>query len=747
MNGFFRRLKRLYRRAYSSEHTFIPASTATSSADTLIEAADALRDAQLPAEAAAVYRQALHLLPLRDDLHVQLGNMLKDSGDLVGSISVYRHAMSISEQADTHLQLGHALKELGYRTEAQNSYRRALQLAPDTVGAVQELAEAGDQQQQARRFAANLQAGGVEALLTLSQAVFDMRAELNRLSSLLPEALSRTAFPIASYDAYRTMFPIPSPPDQTRCPLAVILFADAESLETLFRQVASVQMQSSPEWILFAVGTRPELRRVIELAGVADRRVMWIDAERDLAATERARSAGFWWILLLAKGALLDVHAVAWLAQSIQWSGADAYICDEESSELVHGKLRRSRPVLRQVVDRDTLNEVNIYGDTIALRTATLLEAGLELDVLLGSAGRTALLRWLATKRRVGHIPYPLVSLVRPKETPAQVAIKQWSPDEESFSNSDMICVVVPTRDNSADVVEFIQTLRRSAVDPAGFEVIVVDNGTSHPHSILQMQQLAQDSLVRILRYDTAFNWSYLNNEAVKATQAPFLVFANDDMRMVSPAWDTTVRALLGREDVGAVGARLLFDDDTIQHGGILFGWGGSVIHDGLYEKIDEVSPTARWHATRAVGAVTGAFLATSRRRFLAMGGFDAIGLPVAYSDVDYCLRLRVEGLVVLWTPHITLYHSESKSRKADYLDEWRGARNAMELRLMDTRWGDAMQMDPSVHPAWYPGTLPFRLLTSPNVTRVRQHIVQTSAELPWTATAQRLSNPDESCY
>jgi O-antigen biosynthesis protein len=135
------------------------------------------------------------------------------------------------------------------------------------------------------------------------------------------------------------------------------------------------------------------------------------------------------------------------------------------------------------------------------------------------------------------------------------------------------------------------------------------------------------------------------------------------------------------------------------------FGWQGSVTHDGLYEAASEPGPCRRWHLTHAVGAVTGAFLATRRQTFLDLGGFDEAALPIAYSDIDYALKLRASGSIVLWTPNITLYHHESKTRGLDHADSAKQARNAAERRVMEQRWGAALTLVDQV-PGEYPDEL-----------------------------------------
>jgi GT2 family glycosyltransferase len=201
---------------------------------------------------------------------------------------------------------------------------------------------------------------------------------------------------------------------------------------------------------------------------------------------------------------------------------------------------------------------------------------------------------------------------------------------------------------------------------------------------------------------------------------------------MLSKAWDDVLRGQLDRPEIGAVAAKLLYPDDTIQSGGILFGWPGAPIHDGLYESRYEPGPASRFQVTRATAAADGAFLATRRMVFLDHGKFDDTGLPLNYSDIDFALKLRASGLKILWTPEITAYHHESKSRGLDHLDPEKRARQAAERAVMEQRWGATIAADPSVNPVWHMATLPFRLLAAPSKSRLWAHIERCSAENPW---------------
>ena len=119
------------------------------------------------------------------------------------------------------------------------------------------------------------------------------------------------------------------------------------------------------------------------------------------------------------------------------------------------------------------------------------------------------------------------------------------------------------------------ESLRRTATAPEAVTLLIVDNGSRREHDLQILSDLARQDNVRLLRLDQPFNWSHLNNQAAAETDASVLVFANDDMEMRGIGWDALLRGLLERDEIGAVGARLLYEDGSIQHAGVLFGWKG----------------------------------------------------------------------------------------------------------------------------------------------------------------------------
>jgi GT2 family glycosyltransferase/tetratricopeptide (TPR) repeat protein len=768
--------------------------------DIRVQYGNMLKDSKQLDAAEEAYRIALNEKSNDPDIHLQLGHCLKLQGKKAAALEAYGEAARLGGQTalrlqyadmlreserfaeaemvyqsvladqpdDWHvsLQLGHCLKSLGRWQAALDAYRRAAGLAPFSPAPQRELFLMGQRQTQESLFTAQLRQGGVEALMEVAHQVIQLRSTLGRLVDMLPDVQAQMAFPIGSYDRFRDIYDVPLPlPIRVPRSFGILLLADREPLETLRSQITAVRLQTYERWTLYIIGSDLARRRVAEEAAASDARIVWSETFPDegaaVAEQRVALSSGGDWILLLAERALLNRRALEWFASVTDIGIATAFVTDEETATRERAWVRRSSPQLRQVVDYDTLLEMNTFGETIAVEHEEYLALANKLATNSVSTARSSLLLTLSHNGRVGHIPCALVS--RDGTTTPDAAEAANAHDEAVRAHLDEaalvgrvqlglrtgplprspvlwrpgnpnepIVVIIPTRDNGLDVKRFIESLREKATLPDALHIVIADNGSRQPETLAILDAVAATKWGKVIVLDEPFNWSRLNNRAVETVGSSLLVFANDDMIMVSEQWDERLRGLLERPEIGAVGARLLYEDNTLQHAGILFGWRGSEIHDGLYESSLEPGPTSRWHVTRAVSAVTGAFLATRREVFLAHRGFDEVGLPVACSDTDYALKLRASGLKILWTPEITLYHHESKTRGLDHLDPEKRARSAAERAVLETRWGTALDTDPSLNPLWHNTTLPFRLVSAPSQSRLWAHIERCAAANPW---------------
>jgi GT2 family glycosyltransferase len=255
------------------------------------------------------------------------------------------------------------------------------------------------------------------------------------------------------------------------------------------------------------------------------------------------------------------------------------------------------------------------------------------------------------------------------------------------------VSVVIPTRDR-ADLLAVTLDGLLTATDYPALEVIVVDNDSREPETASLLARYADDPRVRVVPVPGPFNFSDLSNRGAAAATGPVLLFLNNDVEVLEPGWlGEMVRHAL-RPDVGAVGAKLLYPDRTIQHGGLVLGVGGIVDRYHLGMPDTDRGYFDRMQIAHEVSAVTAACLALRAEVFAEVGGFDAADLKVAFNDVDLCLKIRAAGYRIVWTPFAKLIHHESKSRGFEDTPEKR-ARFEAETRVMQDRWGAGLRDDP----------------------------------------------------
>jgi O-antigen biosynthesis protein len=230
------------------------------------------------------------------------------------------------------------------------------------------------------------------------------------------------------------------------------------------------------------------------------------------------------------------------------------------------------------------------------------------------------------------------------------------------------------------------------------FEIIIVDNGSDDLAKLAYFDEFAATFNIRILRTDITFNYSALNNAAVKIATGELICLLNIDIEVISPNWlsEMVVHAL--RPDIGAVGARLWFPDDTLQHGGIILGVRGWAAHAHNNLPRGSKGYHGRMALVSEFTAVTGACLLVRKSSYDAVGGLNADVLQVSCNDVDLCLKLKKIGLRNIWTPFADLYHHESATRGFEDTPA-KKARFACELAYMRQHWGEALKNDPAYSP------------------------------------------------
>lgn len=246
--------------------------------------------------------------------------------------------------------------------------------------------------------------------------------------------------------------------------------------------------------------------------------------------------------------------------------------------------------------------------------------------------------------------------------------------------------IIIPTRDHPELIKECVESVLAFTKYP-NFDIIVVDNGSSDPVALQFLRQISQTSNVRVTRQHAPFNFSRLLNSGVSTSDADVVVSLNNDVIVHQSDWLEQLVANAIRPGVGAVGARLVYPDMSVQHAGVLLGIGGVAGH--LAQGHDALNPGYFGQAIlqREVEGVTGAVLAVRRATFWAVGGFNEVDLAVTFNDVDFCLRLRERGFANIICAGVQLTHYESKSRGSDASPSNRN-RFARECQFMIESWG-----------------------------------------------------------
>lgn len=258
------------------------------------------------------------------------------------------------------------------------------------------------------------------------------------------------------------------------------------------------------------------------------------------------------------------------------------------------------------------------------------------------------------------------------------------------------VSIVICTRDHASLLRTAVESIRERTTYP-DYEIVVVDNGSRDATAVEYLAAIAARPGITVIRDDSPFNYSRLNNAAVGHARGEVVCLLNDDVEVLTPGWLEEMVSFAARPDVGAVGARLWYSDGTLQHGGVIIGLGGVAGHAHPRLPKGDGGYFCRGVLQQELSAVTGACLVLRRTVFEEMGGLDE-GIAVAFNDVDLCLRIRAAGYRIIWTPFAELIHHESASRGQEDNPE-KIARFNREVRFMLERWGASLDHDPHSNP------------------------------------------------
>lgn len=263
-----------------------------------------------------------------------------------------------------------------------------------------------------------------------------------------------------------------------------------------------------------------------------------------------------------------------------------------------------------------------------------------------------------------------------------------------------LVSLLIPTRDTLHHLKTCVDSIIEKTSYPH-YEILILDNQSVEPETLGYFASLSAHENIRIVKYDAPFNYSSINNYGAKLARGEILALVNNDIEVISPDWLTEMVRHAIRKDVGCVGAKLYYGNDTIQHAGVICGLGGVngvAGHSHKFYPREHPGYFNRLLLTQNLSAVTAACLLIKKSIYTQIRGLDEEHLAVAFNDVDFCLRVAEAGYRNVWTPYAELYHHESVSRGHEDTPE-KLARFQAECDYMRQRWGERLRKDPAYSP------------------------------------------------
>lgn len=260
-----------------------------------------------------------------------------------------------------------------------------------------------------------------------------------------------------------------------------------------------------------------------------------------------------------------------------------------------------------------------------------------------------------------------------------------------------LISIIIPNKDHIEDLKKCMDSIEQKSTY-RNFEFIIVENNSTEEETFQYYKKLEEKENVQVIYYKGGFNFSKINNVGARYAKGEYLLLLNNDTEIINPECLEEMLGYCMRDDVGIVGAKLCYEDDTIQHAGVVIGFGGMAGHAFIESSRFDTGYMGRIMCAQDYSAVTAACMMTKKSVFDAVDGLTE-SLEVAFNDIDYCLKVRELGKLVVYNPYAELYHYESKSRGMEDTPE-KVERFNGEVAKFCERWEDILREgDPYYNP------------------------------------------------
>lgn len=502
--------------------------------------------------------------------------------------------------------------------------------------------------------------------------------------------------------------------------------------EILDQTIGSVVDQTYDNWELcIADGhSNPETENVLSIWAKKDPRIIVIRLDENKGIAVNSNEA-----LLLAKGVfiafldhddLLAPFALFEVVTALQNNpNLDLIYSDEDKTDK-SGK--RFNPFFKPDFSPDYLRSVNYMPHFLVVRKSLGDQVGWLWEGYDGAQDYDLILRLVEKARVIAHIPKILYhwrawigstareGVSKPyandagKKALQEHLIRLGLPAHVEdglyptfyrvhyqLDANPLISIIIPNQDQASVLECCVNSILQNTTYP-NFEIFLIENGSRQQETFGLYERLEKDARIHVINWNEPFNYSRINNWAVKQTNGEIVLFLNNDTQVINQDWLEQMLQLAIRQDVGAVGAKLYYPDETIQHAGLIVGVGGVAGNSHKYFPVDHVGYFNRLISVQNVSAVTAACMMIRKKVFQEVDGFDD-NYALSFGDVDLCLRILQRGYLNVWTPYAELYHHESKTRGyEDTVDKFE--RFSKETMYFKHKWTGFLQKgDPYYNP------------------------------------------------
>ena len=508
--------------------------------------------------------------------------------------------------------------------------------------------------------------------------------------------------------------------------ISIIVPAYQTPTEFLKQMIDSVTGQTYGVWELCIANASPdneEMQRILAEYAARDERVRFCNLKENLGIAENTNKA-----FAMAKGEFLGLldhddllapNALYEIAAALEeHPEADVIYTDED--KVTTDLSEHFQPHLKPDFNLDLLRSNNYICHFLVVRRSVVQTVGGFRREFDGAQDYDFIFRCVEQAREVVHVPEILYHWRTHKSSTADnPASKMYAfeagrraiegnlkrtgtpgtvehtPDfgfyrvKYPVQGEPLVSVIIPNREEKETLQACVESIFEKTAYK-NYEIIIVENNSSSEEIFRYYRKLSEDPRVHLIRWKKGFNYSAINNFGVRHAKGDYLLFLNNDVKVIDPDWMSEMLSVCQRKETGAVGVKLIYPDNTIQHAGCVVGMGGIAGNMFVNMPAERTGYLHKASLLQDMSCVTAACMMMKKEVFLEAGGFTE-ELAVAFNDVDLCLKVRSHGHLIVYDPYVKLYHYESKSRGTEDSEE-KVRRFQTEIEYMRCHWLDILK-------------------------------------------------------